>query len=133
MTPCQPMVGKQNRKGYAKISIDGENFYAHRVAFALGHGKDPGTLLVRHRCDNKNCVNHEHLELGTHVQNMNDKSRTAVAKGSNNPSAKLTDADVLWARSALAVGATCKAVALALGVSDVTVGLIKRRKTWRHL
>jgi hypothetical protein len=99
----------------------------------MGHGVDPAGMLVRHKCDNRGCVNPEHLELGTHIENMRDKRRTSVAKGENNPKAKLVEGDVLWARMRLALGATCSEVARALGVSDVAVGLIKRRETWGHI
>lgn len=41
------------------------------------------------------CVNPEHLELGTHQDNMNDmKSRDRQPKGETHHRAKLTDAQV---------------------------------------
>lgn len=52
---------------------------AHRVAYMLHHGVrlDVGTgskgVVVRHKCDVKNCVNPDHLELGTQQDNINDK------------------------------------------------------------
>jgi hypothetical protein len=47
---------------------------AHRVAYALEHGYLPAGVVVRHTCDNKNCVRPSHLVLGSQADNMADRS-----------------------------------------------------------
>jgi HNH endonuclease len=47
-------------------------FSAHRVAWELANGPIPGRLFVLRRCDNRLCVNPEHLFLGTQSDNMRD-------------------------------------------------------------
>lgn len=86
---CVEWGGRRNETGYG---IDG-NRRAHRVAWEREHGPIPQGLCVLHRCDNRACVNPEHLFLGTQLDNIAD--REAKGRGVPPPSRKkLTDADV---------------------------------------
>lgn len=107
---------------------------AHRYAYmqAFGPINDP-TLFVCHRCDNKLCVNPEHLFLGTPADNVLDM----FAKGrqpspERRKTAKLTQADVDEIRRLLNAGElTQAAIADRFGVVYSTVWFIASGKTWR--
>jgi len=46
--------------------------YAHRAAWILTNGEIPKGMDVLHKCDNKKCVNPNHLYVGTQVDNWRD-------------------------------------------------------------
>lgn len=62
--------------GYAVEGTRGTAM-AHRLSYEIFVGPIPDGICVLHRCDVPECVNPEHLWLGTHSDNVNDK----VAKG----------------------------------------------------
>lgn len=76
-----------NHNGYArmKIIVDNKikNVRAHRYSYQTFIGEIPAGLHVCHTCDTRNCVNPEHLWLGTNQDNMNDMKIKGRAKNNN--------------------------------------------------
>ena len=60
--------------GYPTIGIDGVKCLCHRLAFHI-YKDEPldDDLYVLHSCDNKVCINPEHLRLGTQQDNAKDR------------------------------------------------------------
>lgn len=89
ITGCIPWLGGKNSAGYGIIysALTEGPVLAHRTAWRLaGKHFTPGLELL-HSCDNPGCVNIEHLEEGTHKQNMDDatnKGRMGRPRGSKN-------------------------------------------------
>lgn len=104
---------------------------AHRVLMEDIHGPLHRWTLVRHKCDNKKCVNPLHLELGTHQDNMNDaKQRKQMSLGEKNARAKLTEKDIIDIRSSTK---TTKELATIYNVSKEHINGIKRKRYWPHI
>lgn len=131
---CWEWLGCRNRLGYGQFLFGGES-KAHRVAFRLFVGPITGGLYVLHRCDNRACVNPEHLFLGTQADNVHDmvsKGRHVVHRsfGEANPMAKLTREQVAAIRSAVDAGVTQRSLCQPYGVSPMTISRIVRRQAW---
>lgn len=85
---CELWTGKPDSDGYGTFHIgphgQQKHYRAHRVAYFLHYGVDPGELLVCHNCpggDNPACTARDHLFLGTATDNNRDamrKGRTAT-------------------------------------------------------
>lgn len=59
--------------GYGSLKIAGRRYYAHRLAYETWIGILPAGILVRHRCDNRACINPFHLLPGEHFDNARDR------------------------------------------------------------
>jgi len=93
-----------NGIAYPRVTRNGKVQTVAKFMFLKYKGQLPEGHLIRHKCDNPLCINPEHLETGTHEDNMRDKverNRCASLKGSDNPSAKLTEDKVLEIRKLL--------------------------------
>lgn len=109
---------------------------AHRAAFMLSQGITvlPAGMDVCHTCDNRLCVNPEHLFLGTRADNMRDaakKRRTCC--GENRPNAKLTEDAVRTIRRAHAEGVSFSVLARRFGVNPYQIWAAFHRRSWKHV
>lgn len=83
---CWEWIGAIRGKcGYGALKINGKTVSAHRYSYELHKGPILNGLFVCHSCDNKKCINPDHLFLGTNSDNMKDayqKNRLQVPDGS---------------------------------------------------
>lgn len=121
--------------GYGRIRHEGHMELAHRLSYRAFNGDIPDGLVVRHKCDNKRCVNPDHLEVGTQKDNVNDSINRGSfvyrdnTKGADHPNAKLTEKQV---KEILNSNETQRSLAAKYGVSFQLISQIKRGKIWQH-
>lgn len=84
---CWIWKGVIGNTGYGSLRVKDKNNSTHRLSWELFHGPIPNGLFVLHTCDNKRCVNPQHLFLGTQLANRRD----SITKGRSRKGAILTE------------------------------------------
>jgi HNH endonuclease len=103
---------------------------AHRVSYEAFKGPILHNLNVLHQCHNPQCVNPEHLQIGTQKENLEQ----AKARGTRESFryAKLTPAQIKTIR-ARAFKYEAKELADRFGVSLNTIYRVRRGNTWKDI
>jgi hypothetical protein len=104
---------------------------AANYSWYLHNGVNLGGLHVLHTCDNALCVNPDHLFLGTHQDNMDDKvAKGRQARGEGHGRARLTEDDIRAMRSS---GLSESRVAKKWRISPSHAHRIMTRERWAHV
>ena len=130
---CLVWNGPKHKVGYGSIGYEGETRYSHRLTWFLNFGKIPKGLQVLHKCDNRLCVNVNHLFLGTNQDNVDDKvNKGRQLKGENISGSKLTKDDVDEIRRRYKRGGiiTQQNLADEFGVTRHLIGKVVSYKRW---
>lgn len=134
--PCWLWMGGVTHNGYGRFKFEGKTRRAHRYSFVQHRGEIPRGYDVLHSCDTPSCVNPDHLFLGTHQDNMIDRSaKGRQSRGERNGSSKLTADQVAKIRSRYVRGRGGGSFALAreYGITRTHLGFIVNRKNWKDL
>ena len=74
---CLVWTGHCCNRGYGKSM----GRPTHRIAYERAKGPIPPGMFVCHACDNRRCINPEHLWLGTNADNMRDMKAKGRGRG----------------------------------------------------
>lgn len=138
-TGCWNWTGQISRYGYAYISDGaGRALTASRVSYEEFNGPLGVGMLACHKCDNRRCVNPDHLFAGTQQDNVLDmyakgRRREKWLQGSKHQNSKLKEKDVLYIRKQAKGRKEIIAMAEKFSVTPGTIYQIVQRKTWTHI
>lgn len=137
---CHLWTHTKDTKGYGILFAgfkDGkrQTVRAHRQAWLLANGPITDGLMVRHKCDTPACCRLDHLELGTHADNMRDRSERrqhTYGRGATHSCATLTEQQVDDIRAARAAGQIYRVIAARYGLHLSTIAYICSGKLWKQ-
>lgn len=130
---CYNWIAGTNGDGYGYVWFAKKYWRAHRLFWVILKGDIPDNKIICHVCDNRKCVNTDHLFIGTKADNNKDraeKDRNRDQKGTKNNMAKLTVTEVM---SILYNKTPRKTIAAKFNVCRQTVDAIKNGKRWPHV
>lgn len=141
---CWIWGGSVDKNGYGKFC----NGRSHRFSYFLHFGEFPKDMWVLHTCDNPQCVNPNHLFIGTNQDNVDDRERkNRGAKGLKNGSytkpetrrigslnglSKFTEEQIVEIRN-MSPDKSQSQIAKIFNTTQVNIGRIINRKTWKHV
>ncbi len=117
---CWIWQGCQVKNGYGQLTYKCRRWLAHRLSYFLHNGELPESALqIHHVCANRACLNPDHLEAATPVENR----RAAPTK-----------LDLEKVEQIRELGSTMSQgqIAERFGVDRTTVGQVLRGKVWRE-
>lgn len=132
---CWMWTGCCDACGYGRVHVERGGLKvtkASRLSWMIHFGPIPNGMHVLHKCDNPPCVNPNHLWLGTHKDNMDDRDRKGrVRHGETAGMAKLTRAQVREIKERLKHREFQTHIARQYGVSPHAIWQIANNLTWK--
>ncbi len=122
---CWLWIGSTQAMGYGQFWYKNKQTISHRTSWILHKGNIPEGLIVCHKCDNKKCVNPDHLFLGLHQDNTDDM----ISKGRNYvQKSKITEDDQKTIKHLYSTGITQREIAKKFKCHQKTIFRIIHKK-----
>jgi hypothetical protein len=127
---CILWVGHLDQAGYGVI-WDGRRWTkAHRFSYKIYNSSIPKGMCILHKCDVRNCVNIEHLFLGTQEENIKDM---ITKNRANFGFRKLNEDQVKIIKKLIKENIHDKIIACQFSVHRDTIRHIRNGKNWRNV
>ena len=133
---CWQWIAGLKGNGYGQINVDGHIFSVHKLAYKIFIGPIPKHhsyhgMCVCHDCDNKLCVNPDHLFLSDQPGNIADAvKKNRMHPGEKHGMSKLTEEQV---KKILASELSNTEIATKYGVTQSCISRIRSGDRWQHV
>lgn len=125
---CWPWLGATKGNGYGNVTVENENMSAHRRAHELFIGPIPDGMDACHTCDNRWCVNPDHIYAGTRQTNMDDMVHRGRGAGGNRK--HLREHQVQEIRARLNAGMSPRTISQQMNINYGTITAIKEGRSY---
>jgi HNH endonuclease len=120
--------------GYPLLKRNGKMIRMSRYIYEECFGPIKEGNVIRHKCDNPECINPEHLEQGTpHENSLDMVRRNRSTRGERNGAAKLTEKEVKDIRNLRNMGIPYEVIRNKYGISKTTIWEIVKKRKWKHV
>lgn len=127
-TGCWNWIACTQSNGYGRFSLSGKSMGSHRASFKIFKGDIPCGMDICHTCDNRKCINPDHLFLGTRKDNMQDAvSKNRQAQGFMLPHTKLTNEQRIDIAKRKCNGESTHDLSMEYGINFKYVEFLSRR------
>ncbi len=140
---CWEWKKAKDASGYGRIFRLKKTMFAHRLSYIKYKGLIPNKMEICHTCDNKSCVNPDHLFAGTHTDNIKDIYKKGYGNkggyqlkvfcGEGNPNSKLTRDNVKTIRERYSEGVKQNELAKKFKVSQCHISDIVNYRKWSSI
>ena len=144
---CMEWTKNIGNNGYGVVykTTDGirTRMTTHRLAWTVFRGPIPEGKFICHTCDNKKCINIDHLYVGTAADNGRDFAERGthwskiyperLRRGASHTGAKLTDVTAMKIRELYAAGRGMQSLSDEFNVSLKTVMNVIHGRVWQHV
>lgn len=122
---CLEWQSTVKKDGYGSFHFNGRQVQAHRIAYMFWGGGIPEGMKVLHKCDNRKCVDINHLFLGSLADNVADMD----SKNRRGSKSKLTYDQVEQIKGMLADRYSQADIGKIFGVCQTVISRIKLGRT----
>jgi hypothetical protein len=130
---CTSQAGTGRFRDRPSKRINGKLTKVSHIIWEECFGFIPDGFHVLHHCDIPQCINPEHLFLGTNTDNIRDKikkGRLRCLHGEKCSWSKLTENQVRKIRT---MPGKQRDIAKKFGVAQIQISAIRTGKTWKHV